>query len=162
MNFRNSQGTEAILISISIAMLLRILPLPRDWLVFNPDWILLVVIYWCLYIPERFNIGSAWIFGLLTDVLTGQLLGQQALVYSVIAYIIIRLHQRIRLFPLSQKTLIILCLLLLDQTLVFWIQNVQNAVYSGWNYMIPAFTGTLAWPLVYIGLGGLHHRAKID
>jgi rod shape-determining protein MreD len=162
MNFRNSQRTKAILISILIAMLLRILPLPRDWLVFNPDWILLVIIYWCLYIPDRFNIGSAWIFGLLTDVLTGQLLGQQALVYSIIAYIVVRLHQRIRLFPLSQKTLIILFLLLLGQTLIFWIQNVQSPVYSGWNYMIPAFTGTLAWPLVYISLGGLHHSEKID
>lgn len=100
--------------------------------------------------------------GLLTDALTGQWLGQHALTYSIIAYVVVRLHRRIRLFPLSQQIFIILCLLLLSQLLVFWSQNVQSSGDTRWTYWIPSCSGALLWPLVYILLGGLHFKAKIE
>lgn len=162
MRLTNNQGNSTVILSFVVAMGLRILPWSRDWVMFNPDWILLIVIYWCLCIPERFNIGSAWTVGLLTDALTGQLLGQHALTYSVVAYIVVRLHRRLRLFPISQQIFIVLCLLLLSQLLVFWSQNVQSSGYTNWTYWIPSCSGALAWPFVYILLGGLHYKAKID
>ncbi|MGH8551084.1 MAG: rod shape-determining protein MreD [Methylococcales bacterium] len=162
MRFTNNQGNGTVVFSIVAAMALRILPWSRDWVLFNPDWMLLIVIYWCLTIPERFNIGSAWMVGILADALTGQLLGQHALTYSVAAYIVVRLHLRIRVFRLAQQIIIILCLLLLSQLLVFWTQNIQGRGLTSWTYWVPSGTGALMWPLVYILLGGSQHRAKFD
>ncbi|MGH8551769.1 MAG: rod shape-determining protein MreD, partial [Methylococcales bacterium] len=151
-----------VILSIVLAMVFRILPCPRDWVMFNPDWILLVVIYWCLCIPERFNIGSAWAVGLITDSLTGQLLGHHALPYSLVAYIVVRLHLRIRVFRRSQQILIILCLLLLSQFLTFWSQNIQGLGYPIWTYWISSLSGALIWPVVYRLLGGPKPHAKIS
>ncbi|MGR9106643.1 MAG: rod shape-determining protein MreD [Gammaproteobacteria bacterium] len=162
MRFTNSTGNATVILSIVIAMGLRILPWSRDWVLFNPDWILLIVIYWCLTIPERFNIGSTWVVGLLTDALTGQLLGYHALNYSVVSYIVVRLHLRIRLFRLTQQIFMVLCLLSLSQLIVFWMQNIQGAGYISWTYWIPSISGAMIWPLVYFLLGGSHQQEKID
>jgi rod shape-determining protein MreD len=162
MGLTSSQGNGTVIFSIVAAMGLRILPWSRDWILLNPDWILLVVIYWCLSIPERFNIGAAWMVGLLTDGLTGQLLGHHALTYSVVAYIVVRLHLRIRVFRLSQQIIIVLSMLLLAQLLGLWSQNIQGSAYISWMYWIPSFSGALVWPLVYVALGGSQHQAKLD
>ena len=162
MRLVNSQGNGTVILSIVVAMGLRILPWSHDWMLLNPDWILLVVIFWCLTVPERFNIGSAWAVGLLSDVLTGQLLGYHALTYSVVAYVVVRLHLRIRLFRLSQQVIVILCLLLFSQLIVFWYKNIQGVVYGDWTYWLPSCAGALMWPIVYVLLGGLQQQAKID
>ncbi|MGH8558208.1 MAG: rod shape-determining protein MreD [Methylococcales bacterium] len=158
----HNHGSGAVLLSIVLAMGLRILPWSRDWILFNPDWILLIVIYWCLTISERFNIGSAWAIGLVTDVLTGQLLGHNALTYSLIAYIVVRLHLRIRVFRRSRQIFVMFCLLLLSQFLVFWSQNMQGIGYPIWIYWAPACSGALMWPVVYWLLGGSQYHAKIN
>lgn len=161
MRLSHNPESFTVLVSIVLAMGLRILPWSRDWILFNPDWILLVVIYWCLTIPERFNIGSAWTVGLLTDALTGQLLGHHAFTYSLVAYIVVRLHRRIRVFRISRQILFILGLLSLSQLLVFWSQNIQGIAHPSWTYWIPSYSGALMWPVVYRILGGSPQGGKI-
>ncbi|MEY4767510.1 MAG: rod shape-determining protein MreD, partial [Pseudomonadota bacterium] len=65
-------------------MSLRIAPFPQLIRIFNPDWVLLVLIYWTLALPYRRGVLTAWGIGLLTDVLTGRLLGEYALIYALI------------------------------------------------------------------------------
>ena len=156
-----NHANSTIILSIVAAMICRAIPLPREMLIFNPDWILLVVIYWCLIAPERFGIGSSWFVGLLTDVLTGQLLGQYALAYAIVAYITVRLHRRLRVFPVSQQILIVLFLLLLSNLLIFWSQNVQGTPRMGPIYLAPPLVGALTWPLIFIGLGRLGHKSRL-
>jgi rod shape-determining protein MreD len=162
MRLPSNQGYGTVILSIVAAMGLRILPWSRDWILFNPDWILLIVIYWSLTRPKSFNIGSAWAVGLLTDALTGQILGHHALVYSVVAYIVVRFHVRIGLFRVPQQIMIVLCLLFLAQLVSFWSQNIQATGYASWTFWIPPCTGALLWPVVYVLLGGMHHKKKID
>ena len=160
MRLTSNHGNSTIILSVVVAMALRILPWPRDTLIFNPDWVLLVVIYWCLVTPERFSIGSSWFVGLLTDVLTGQLLGEHALSYAVIAYITVRLHKRFRIFPLSQQFLIVLLLLLLSQLLIYWSQNIQGNTGIGLSYWLPSFIGAMLWPLIFISLEQAGFRTR--
>ena len=81
MPLNNTIGFFRILLTLVLAMCLRIAPLSGDLALLSPDWVLLVLIYWALYLPERVGIVHAWIFGLLTDVLLGRMLGQYALAY---------------------------------------------------------------------------------
>lgn len=155
----NHLGT-LIIISLVVAMALRVFPWPLGSDVYSPDWILLVIIFWCLTVPERFGVASAWLVGLVTDVLTGQLLGQHALAYSVIAYLAVKLHLRLRLFPLPQQTLSVVLLLALAQLLTLWSEQIQGTPYITWTYWIPSFTGALFWPLLMFALSKLsrHHE----
>jgi rod shape-determining protein MreD len=141
-----------ILATLIMAMYLRIAPWPDFFTVLNPDWVLLALIYWTLAIPERIGIFHAWIFGLLTDILTGKPFGQHALAYSIVSYVCIKLHKRLRQFPVLQQELFIFLFLLLSQLLIFWIKNLQNPGQLGISFWLPVLTGTLCWPIVYKSL----------
>ncbi len=145
----NHYGSGRIILTIFLAMCLRIAPLPDTLAAYNPDWVLLVLIYWSLALPERVGIFHAWGFGLLTDILTGRLLGQYALAYSLVIYICLKLHKRLRQFPLLQQGLFIFFCLLLSQLLLFFIKNLQHPAQLQSVFWQPVVTGTLSWPLVH-------------
>jgi rod shape-determining protein MreD len=149
MQINNHTVFFRILLTLILAMCLRIAPWPVEMAALNPDWVLLVLIYWSLAMPERVGIFHAWTFGLLTDVLTGRMLGQYALAYSLVIYICLKLHKRLRQFPLLQQGLFIFFCLLLSQLLVFIIKNLQHPAQLHASFWLPVFTGTLCWPLVY-------------
>ena len=148
----SSFGYGPVILTIVLAMALRIVSWPIEVAVFNPDWVLLVLIYWSLAIPERVGIFHAWTFGLLTDVLTGRLFGQYALAYSLVIYICLKLHRRLRQFPVIQQALFIFFCLLLSQLLLFLVKNLQHPAQLKATFWLPVLTGTFCWPLVFTAL----------
>ena len=137
-----------VLASLLSAMILRIMPLPAELFIYNPDWMLLFLIYWAIAIPERVGVGYAWAMGLLSDVLTGRMLGQHALAYSVVIFACVKLHNRLRAYPLFQQTISVLLLLLISQILISWTQNIKSAIPFGFIYWLPSVVGALVWPAI--------------
>lgn len=138
-----------IFVTLIMAMCLRIAPLPDFLAIFNPDWVLLVLIYWSLAIPERIGISHAWFFGILTDVLMGRLFGQYALSYSLIIYIVLIWHRQLRQFPLTQQSLFVFGCLLISQLLLFWFENLKAPAQLHGSFWLPVLSGTLCWSLIY-------------
>ncbi len=68
-------GNWVIVLSLLIALVLTLLPLPPWAAPYRPDWVALALIYWCLALPERVSVGIGWSMGLLLDGLSGTLLG---------------------------------------------------------------------------------------
>jgi rod shape-determining protein MreD len=150
-----------VLSSLVPAMTLRILPLPREWQLANPDWVLLFLIYWSMALPDRVGVVSAWFIGLLTDVLTGRMLGQHALAYAVITYCSLRLHRQVRLYPLYQQALIVLLFQLVSQTLVFWTQSIRDSQVVVENLWRSSLCGAVLWPFIFVGLRRLRRHFNI-
>jgi rod shape-determining protein MreD len=142
-------GLLGYFVTIILAMSLKILPWPVVLSNINPDWVLLALIYWTLAIPEKLGVFNAWIVGLFVDVLTGRLLGLHALAYALISYACLKLHKRLRQFHVLQQSLFIFCSLLFSQILIFWIESIKGQVEFTVAFWLPAFIGTLCWPLVY-------------
>lgn len=145
----NSAGSSRIILTIFLATCLRIVPWPGFLSDINPDWILLVLIYWAIAVPERVGIFHAWSIGLLTDVLTGREFGQYALAYTLVIYVCLILHKRLRQFPLHQQGFFIFACLLFTQMLLFWLSNIQHPDQLHKSFWLPIFAGTLCWPLIY-------------
>lgn len=137
------------LLTIVLAMAMRIVPFSSLLEMLNPDWVVLVLLYWTLEFPERFGVFNAWLVGLLVDVLTGRVLGQYALIYALICYVAFKFHRRIRHNPIPQQCLFIFVCLLFEKLVVFWIESVTGASLLPWTFWLPALTGTLIWPPVY-------------
>ena len=87
MTLARHHGGGAIVFTFIIALLLTIMPLPEWARYLRPDWVGLVLIYWCLAVPERVGVITGWLMGLLVDLLTGAILGQHALALTVVAWI---------------------------------------------------------------------------
>jgi len=102
-------------VSLVIALVLGLLPLPTLLTPFRPYWLALVVAYWVIEEPGRAGLGFAFLCGLLADLTFGGLLGEQALRLVVMAFILDRFRARLRFFPLSQQSLAIGGLLVNDR-----------------------------------------------
>ncbi len=137
-------------LSLFVAFMLTIMPLP-EWVVeFRPDWVTLVLIYWAMALPARTGVTIAWLAGLMLDVSHGAILGQHAVGLTLVIYIVHIQHQRLRVASLIQQAIVIFFLLLLKQLIVLWVSGIVGHAPDTWLYFMPTLTGTLLWPWIYI------------
>jgi rod shape-determining protein MreD len=149
-----------VIISIVIALMVMIAPLP-DWIAnFRPDWLALTLIYWAMWLPRTWSVGTAWLVGLVLDVAQGTLLGQHALALCFVVFVTVRLHLLMRVFPLSQLTATVFSLLALYQFLLFWINGVAGIPVPAISYWAPVISGAIVWPVVTMLLNGARMRAQ--
>jgi rod shape-determining protein MreD len=88
-------------------------------------------------------------------------LGQHALSLTVVAYLTLRLHQRIRLFPIMQQAFTVMVLLILHQLLALWISRIIGRPDVPWYFWAPSLLGLLLWPVVYFLLRGMRHQFRV-
>lgn len=146
-------------LSLLIGLLLMIFPLP-DWAEpFRPDWVALILIYWCMSLPIHAGLGTALALGLLLDVAMGTLLGQHALGLTAMSYIILKNHQRFRLYPPIQQSIIVMFVLLVKQLLFLWIYGITNrAPASLFVYFMPSVVSMLLWPWIAVVMRDIQYR----
>ncbi len=147
-----------MLLSVLVALALTIMPLPDVVEAYRPDWVMLMLIYWAMLVPQKYSVGTAWLIGIVMDVAQGTLLGQHALTMSVIVYVAVKFHLQLRVFPLPQLTLTVMALLAVYQFLLFWINGVAGISAPASVYWGPIVTGTIVWPALSMFMNGLRYR----
>lgn len=149
-------------VTVAVALMLAMMPLPEAVEPLRPDWVALVVLYWTIAVPQRFGLLFAWVAGLLLDVSMGTLLGQHALGLVLLAAVTLRLHQRLRLFPLAQQALVIVALLFCKQVIVIWTSGVAGrAPEDATLYLVSPLLALIFWPLVFLILRDLRRRYSV-
>lgn len=160
MSDRRVSRTLPIITTIVVALMLAIAPLP-DWTVpYRPDFVTLTLIYWSITLPQNYNVGSAWIVGVVLDVAQGTLLGQHALALSLVVYITVKFHLQLRPFPMLQLSAAVFILLALHQFILFWINGVVGVNAPAEMYWGPVVSGTLVWPILAAMLAGIHQQVR--
>ena len=148
--------------SLLVALLLDWLPWQGIWLALRPDFVALVLLYWCMHKPYHVGISVAWTVGILADVADASLFGQHALAYSVLAFSGIVLYRRVLMFNLHQQTLQIFPLFLLAYT-VYAMVHWQLHGNISWEYFIGSVVSALLWAPITILLQTLRRpRAAPD
>ncbi len=141
-----ANGKIYIILTILFAMVLQLLPLPQVIELYRPEFVLMVLIYWSMALPNRVGIAAAWITGLFVDVLLGIPLGINALAYALVVYVIARFYLQLRQYPYWQQALIILALVLLAKLVNLMMSSHIEAVYL----LLPALFSALLWPFNYL------------
>jgi rod shape-determining protein MreD len=117
-------------------------------LTLKPDFLALVLLYWCIQEPRLIGVGVAWCLGLMMDVVDATVFGQHALAYAVLAYGAGYFRRRVLRFSLWQQAAQVAVLLLLSSGLVLLVRIVGGAPPPRWTYAVGSLTGALLWPLV--------------
>ena len=146
-NQKNSNKLYALTVGL-ISIILTIVPTPDFLENFKPDWTLLLLIFLSINIPKEFNVGTAFILGILVDVSKGTLLGQHAFAYLLVIFLTSKLHLQLRNYPLLQLTAIICLILMIHQFILFWINGISGISSSISSYMGPVISGTVLWPII--------------
>ena len=155
---RPRRGGWCIAASLVLALALTALPLPEWAAAWRPAWVASVLIYWCMALPQRVGLFAGWFCGLLLDVQQGTLLGLHALGMVLVAWLTIRFHQRMRLFPRARQAMLVGGYLLLYQAVVLLGNLALGLPAGGWRYWMPAFTSMLLWPWLFIVLRDLRWK----
>jgi rod shape-determining protein MreD len=137
-----------IAFTLVTALLLNLLPWSGYGLWIKPDFVALVVLYWCIEQPRKIGFFAAWGLGLVMDVADGTLFGQHAFAYTVLAYAGIVLNRRVRMFSAASQTFHVLPLLLLKDLIVLAIRALGGAGFPGLHYFIGSLVGAVLWPLI--------------
>jgi rod shape-determining protein MreD len=132
--------------SFAIALLLNFLPWKDLRLV--PDFVALVLTFWCVRQPRLVGLGVAWMVGLLVDAGNGVLLGQHALAYSLLAFLSIWFSRRILWFGAMLQAAHVALMLAVAQTLVLLVRLAAGDPFPGWAIYGSPLAGALLWPMV--------------
>ena len=130
----------------------NLLPLTGIALALRPDFLALVLLYWCIQEPRYVGVGVAWMFGLMMDVGDATLFGQHALAYAVLAYAAEYFRRRVLRFPLWQQAAQVAVLLVLTAALVLLVRFFGGAPPPRWTYALPPLVGALLWPVISVVL----------
>ena len=149
-----------VMLTFIIGLILTIMPLPDSVQAFRPDWLAMLVIFWAMRLPRTWSVGMAWMVGIILDVSHGTLLGQHALALCFVAFITVRLHLLMRVFPMPQLTTTVFPILATYQFLLFWINGVAGVDAPSIAYWGPVISGTVLWPFVMTFLSGMSYRKR--
>lgn len=141
---------STLMLVLVLALLLTLLPLPETIEPLRPYWVGLVLLYWALEVREMVSLGMAFLAGLLLDVLTGSLMGLNALSLVVLIYLVQRFRARLRFFPPWQQALAVLGLLVNDCIIRLWIASLMGEPLPTWHYWVSPFVGMALWPWLFL------------
>ena len=162
MNSSKQNGGWIIFSSFLVALMLTAMPLPEWAINWRPAWVAMVLIYWCMALPQRVGIGVGWSLGILLDVLQGTLLGQNAIGLAILAFLTLKSHQRVRMYPLIQQAMVICLLVLVYQLLSLWVRGIMGVPPGSWTYWMPVFTSMVLWPWLFIILRDIRRRYHVS
>ncbi len=150
-----------VVLSLAAALFLNFLPTTS--IVWIPDWVALVLVFWSIREPRQVGMGTAFVLGLAMDVADASLMGQHALAYVVAAYFAALFSRRILWFPLIQQALHVLPLLLIVQAVQVAIRIAPGVDFPGLLYFLGPILATVLWPiLTYVLLLPQHQPIEHD
>ncbi|MDR1855457.1 MAG: rod shape-determining protein MreD [Azoarcus sp.] len=140
-----------VYLSLFFALLLDYVPFGA-WSDYVPDFVALVLAFWCIREPLYIGMGFGFLLGLLVDIGQGAAMGQHALAYVVLAFLANALARRVMWFPALLQAVHVLPILLISQVTmaaVHWVA--ENGQVPELSYFLPSIVGAIAWvPLTYI------------
>ncbi len=132
-----------------------------EWMKYaKPDWVLLILFYWCVEIPDRIGVVCGWITGLVADILNYSLLGQHAVAKTFIAFFAVTASRRIRRYELWKQSVVVFIIASIDIAITVFIANLTISAEIRLVYWQSALMSALVWPFVYMFLRFLRQRAQ--
>ena len=148
MSVQPSNAHWVVWMSLLVAGILSILTLPVWLSVARPAWVPMVVMYWVLALPNRFGLLFAFVIGLLLDILLNSFFGMSAAGMTLVAYVVLSLHRRLRMFPWWQQAFIVFIVINCYQLFHLWVKSMAGLVEPSLWYLLPSFTSAALWPCV--------------
>jgi rod shape-determining protein MreD len=118
-----TQALWVIYVSLGIALMTMLLPLPMEWRIVRPDFVALTLFYWVLALPHRVGVATAFGTGLAQDLIEGAPLGISCFGLMLATLVLLFSYQRIRQFDGLQQSLVMLALMVLSSGIEGWLRT---------------------------------------
>jgi len=132
---------------ILLSIILTVIPVPDLLDQYRLPWLKMTVIFFSIFNISLIGIISVWFSGLILDIMTGGLMGENALILAVLSYLSYRFRFQIRVYPMWQIMLVVLMLLSLGELIVLWINGVSGTMFFNIYDWINVGIAVLVWPI---------------
>ena len=140
-----------------IALIFGAISLPSILEIASPFWMLIFFIYWIIYTDTKALYLFALILGLLTDILQGSILGQNALALLISSAFIFNVKKSFYVSNLTtQQVYVFFASLIYLIALIATHIAIQGFDFS-WLIILSPLTGSIIWPAVRLFLAKLKH-----
>ncbi len=113
-----------------------------------PDFLALVLVFWCVHQPQMVGIVVAFFFGVATDVHQSALLGQHAFSYTALGFMAIMMHRRLLWFTMQAQALQVLPMFALAHALELLVRMISGSLFPGWPIFLAPLLEALLWPVI--------------
>lgn len=152
INAKNPQNSYifVLIATIFIAMILQVIHLPEIISENRPDFLILIILFFSIHTDFSLKLETAWIVGIILDLLTGAPLGINAFIMCTQVYLIATQFKNFAKFNIWQQTSIIGLINLIVSILGYWIEHIIGQSYYEINFLIPALATAVFWPITYL------------
>lgn len=140
--------SAVMLLSLVIAVIFSVMPVSGDWIVWKPNFLLLVTMGWIFHRPLEFGIFFAAGVGLLADCLLQTTLGHSILVFALCGTLVVVVSRWVKYLSIFQRTLLVYLIILLVGFLeasIFLFYGLPTAMD---NLLMKTFFSALTWPVI--------------
>ena len=140
-----------------IALIVGAISLPSVLEIVSPFWTLIFFIFWIIYSDTKALYISALILGLLTDILQGSILGQNALALLISSAFILSVKKSFYVSNLTtQQVYVFVASIIYLIALMLTHIAIQGFDFN-WLILLSPLTGSIIWPAVRLFLAKLKH-----
>lgn len=138
-----------VLLSFILALGLNFIPVGRFYAV--PDFVALVLAFWCVREPHRVGMGVAFLLGVIVDVVHGSVMGQHATAYVLLAWAAGTNARRLLWFSPAMQAMHMVPLFFMLQVVMLVLRLFAGGRFPGWEYFFTCFTTAILWiPVHYL------------
>jgi rod shape-determining protein MreD len=141
----------AIVLSFIVSSSLNVYPLSSYMAALRPAVMIMVLIFWLLFQPRYVGIFTAFVIGLVADLLMDTRLGQQAFAAVVVALVIKMTSIYIKQLNVGSAWFIATLGLVVFQLTLWMLQLIMQNIFvaqSGLSLLV----SIISWPLVLLAL----------
>ncbi len=124
-----------------------------------PDFLALVLVFWCVHQPRIVGIGIAFFLGVATDVHQSALLGQHALSYTALGFLAAVIERRLLWFTVPSQAMQVLPLFLAAHAMELVVRMMSGALFPGWTIFLAPVLEAVLWPVMSVILLAPQRRA---
>ena len=149
-------------VTFIIAMLLDQMSLPDTLAYGRPQFVMLVLIYWLLALPERFSFFTALVLGVIMDEMNDNVFGIYGLALVLQSYLVLLMYQRLRMFPAFQQSLVVMIIIFIGMFVTATINLFLGEFNWDWRFFYPCIFSALLWPWTYLLLRNIRQKFQVQ
>ena len=147
-----------VICTFLVALVMEITPWSAEFQAFRPSWLVLVLLYWVLALPNKISIGWSFVVGLIWDLSLGSILGVHALVLSIFAYLIASNHLVLRNLSIWLQSILVILSVVAIHIAIFLIELFMHSARFNPQELIGALISGILWPWVFLLLRTLRRK----
>lgn len=147
-----------VLLTLFLALVLNMIPYSDTLFEWKPDFVALLLVYWCFHSPKVAGFAAAVALGALMDLAYTAVLGQHVIAYTVLAGLALRWRVNCLRMDLARQAIQVGVILCASKLALFSVSYLVDRAEFSWQYLYPEAIAVGLWLLLPLFVGFLRNR----